>query len=145
LLALLGRYREARGQSENALSLAAREGRPHRFAFALGVAGCWFAAVLNENARKLEEKLAKLSEEQEFPFWATSAVQFRGLALMRAGGVREGIALVREGATRQRAMGTIWAIPYFFGVAADLAAGEEGLAMLEEALQLVTTTEVRWF
>jgi hypothetical protein len=64
---------------------------------------------------------------------------------MRADDVRDGIALVREGAARQRAMGIIWAIPYFFGVAADLAGGEKRFDMLEEALQLATATEVRWF
>lgn len=145
VLALLGRYKEAHAQAALALAEAQRGYRPHRYAFALSVAGCWFHVVMDEDAPELCQALATVSEEQDFPFWATIATVWHGLALAKAGQVREGIALVRQGAANHHAMGAAWGLEFFFGTAAAYANGQEGLDLIDDALRQVTRTGIRWF
>lgn len=144
-LALLGRYREASMQSEAALVEARRAARPHRRAFALGVAGCWFHGLLDEDAPALHDEWGALIEEQDFPFWNAFVVAFRGLMMAKTGARADGVALVRRGIDQLVALGAAWGPPFFLGSAAPFAAADDGIRMLDEASDIVASTGVAWF
>jgi class 3 adenylate cyclase len=142
-LALSGSYEPAREQAAASIAEAKREARPHRLAFALGVAGCWFHGLMNEDAPELLETFAALSAEQSFPFWAAHALEWRGLVRARFGDP-SGLALVREGASRHMAMGAIWGLPFYFGTVAEWGGGDAAPGLVEDALRQVETTGERW-
>lgn len=144
-LALLGRYGEARKQSAIALEEARRAARPHRKAFALGVAGCWFHGLLDEDVPALHEEWGALAEEQEFPFWRAYVIAFRGLRMAKAGARQDGLALVRKATGRLMELGAAWGPPFFLGNAAQFAPREDRFQILEEASELVSSTGVAWF
>lgn len=143
-LAFLGYYDQAKAQIALSVAAAERLTQPHRLAFARAM-DVWFHVLLNEDASHLLLALDRLATEKNFPYWAGYVVMYRGLALARAGETSEGLALVREGAARHAAAGAAWSIPFFLGMAAGLAGGDEGLALLEDALARVERTGERWF
>jgi len=143
LLASLGHYDQARVQS--ALGLAEAEGlaRPHLLAFALAMV-VWFHEMLKEDVPHLLAALDRVAAEQSFPYWTGYALAYRGLALARTGETQKGVALVREGSDCYTNIGA-WYKPSFLGMAAELAGGDEGLALVNDALARVECTGVRWF
>ncbi len=143
--ALLGLYPAARATSQTALHEARRSGRPHRLAFALGVAGCWFHGMLDEDAPALHEEWAEVAEAQEFPFWTAYEETFRGLRMIKVGQVSPGLVLLRQGSARLRGLGAVWGLPFFLGSAGLVIGGADGLAMVQEATALVESTGVLWF
>jgi predicted ATPase len=59
--------------------------------------------------------------------------------------IQEGLAFVREGVALHAAAGAAWSIPSSLGMAAELTEGDEGLALVDDALARVERTGVRWF
>lgn len=144
VLAMRGCYDEAYRQRDLALRHARLSSNPHRLAFALGVATVWFNVVMDDGTADLDG-FASLTEERDFPFWRGFAVAHRGIALARAGQVKAGLALVREGETIHRAMGTYWGIPQSLGSVSRYLPSTDGLPIVEAALRELDATGVRWF
>jgi len=103
------------------------------------------AAALDERA----DELAAVATEQDFPVWGAQGTIFRGWVTVKKGDVTEGISLLRSGSIAYRATGTEAFMPYYTALMARAceSAGqvEEGLALLDEAFQIVERTGERWF
>jgi predicted ATPase len=90
-----------------------------------------------------------LAIEQGFPFWRAEGTTFRGWVKVKNGDVTEGISLLRSGMAAYRATGAeVWT-PYRIALharACEIAEQvEEGLTLLNDALQIVERTGERWF
>lgn len=144
VLAMQGRYQQAYAHRDLALTNARQSSNPHRLAFALGVAAVWFNVVMDDGTADLDQ-FSALTEERDFPFWRGFAVAHRGIARARSGDVAGGLALVREGETIHRAMGTYWGIPQSLGSVSRYLPSEEGLPIADEALRTFDENGVRWF
>jgi predicted ATPase len=94
-------------------------------------------------------ELIAVATEQGFPHWRAQGTINRGWVKVKNGDVTEGISLLRSGSAGYRATGTEAWMPYFIALlaAACEIAGqvEEGLTLLDEALQIVERTGERWF
>jgi predicted ATPase len=95
------------------------------------------------------DQLVTVAAEQSFPYWGAVGTLFRGWAKVKNGDVAGGISLLRGGLTAVRATGTEIVVPHHIALlaAACEIAGqvEEGLTLLDEALQIVARTGERWF
>jgi class 3 adenylate cyclase/tetratricopeptide (TPR) repeat protein len=145
VMLLLGRYDAAKAQTARALSEARRLERAHLLAHALGMAARHHALLDEETPRPLLDALGEVAAERDFPYWAAELLQHRGLALAEAGETREGLALVREGAARLDGLGAAWHAALALCLAAGLAGGEEGFALVEEASARLARTGLRFF
>jgi predicted ATPase len=101
-------------------------------------------AALNEHA----EELVAVTTERGFPHWVALGAMFRGWAKVRNGDVTEGMSLLRSGFAAYRATGAELLAPLFMNHLAQACeiAGHigEGLALLDDALQIVERTGERW-
>ena len=102
-------------------------------------------AALNERA----EQLVAVTTEQGFPSWVAAGTAIRGCAKVKNGDVTEGMSLLRSGLAAQRATGAELLVPLYMSHLAGACevAGRigEGLAQLDDALQIVERTGERWF
>jgi tetratricopeptide (TPR) repeat protein len=94
------------------------------------------------------DQLVSLTIEQGFRQWHAQGTIYRGWVQARNGDVAEGMPLLRSGIIAFRASGTeVW-LPHFLALrasACDLAGeAEEGLSLLDEAMQIVDKTGERW-
>jgi predicted ATPase len=144
LLLLLGRYDQARTQVALGLAVARRLKRLHLLAFTLGMAA-WFHLLLDEDApQDLVDGLGEIAAEYDSPYWAPEEPVHRGLALARAGAIREGVALVREGVARYDTLDAAVQAPAALCLVAGLAGGAEGRALLDDAAARFGHTGVRF-
>ena len=102
-------------------------------------------AALDERA----DQLVAVATEQGFPFWRAQGTIYRGWVKVKNGDVAEGISLLRSGSTAYRATGAeVW-MPHYIALlarACEIAGQiEEGLTLLDDALQIVERTGERWF
>jgi tetratricopeptide (TPR) repeat protein len=97
--------------------------------------------------RPADEVLA-ISSEQGFPMWLGFGNVMRGWDLSAEGQTTAGIQLIRQGIDIYRGTGSNLVVPFLLTALADVygMAGhpEEGLCRLDEAAQLVDTTQERW-
>ena len=102
-------------------------------------------AALNERA----DELVALSIERGFPLWVALGTIYRGWVRVRDGDVAEGISLMRSGLSAYRATETELWMPHFLSLLAggceSARQAEEGLVLLEEALQIADGIGERWF
>jgi predicted ATPase len=102
-------------------------------------------SVLGEHV----EQLVAVTTEQGFPFWRALGTILRGWVKAKNGDVTEGISLLRSGGLALRAIGAEAGVPYFIALLAKACeiAGqvEEGVTLLDEALQIAERTGDRWF
>jgi predicted ATPase len=147
---VLGYPDQALQHIHEALNLAQEFTHPFSLAFALT-----HAATVHQFRREVQavreraEALMTLSGEQGFPYWLVFGTILRGWALtLQEEGV-EGIDQMRQGLAAQRATGTEIDRPYFLSLLAeaDEKAGQtqEGLTVLNEALDMVNATEERYW
>jgi len=108
-------------------------------------------SLVGDNAALGErtDQLFSLAIEQGFPFWRAEGTTFRGWVKVKNGDVTEGISLLRSGMAAYRATGAeVWT-PYRIALharACEIAEQvEEGLTLLDDALQIVERTGERWF
>ncbi len=97
---------------------------------------------------KRADRLVKVATEQGFPVWRAVGTVHRGWVMVGNGNVAEGVSLLRSGSAAYRATGTEMWTTHFLALQAKACeiAGKikEALTMLDEALQLVGRTGMRW-
>jgi predicted ATPase len=145
----LGYPDQALARSNAAIAEARRLAHPPSLAVSLSMGSRVHSlgggnATLNEWA----DELAALATEQGFPFWRALGTIFRGWTKVKNGDVAEGLSLLSSGSRAHHATGAeafrphnIALLAEAYGVAAQI---EEGLALLDEALQIVERTGARW-
>jgi predicted ATPase len=93
-------------------------------------------------------QLFAVATEHGFPHWRAQGAIYHGWVKVKSGDVTEGMSLLRSGSTAYRANGVELFVPHYFDLlaAACEIAGriEEGLTLLDDALQIVERTEERW-
>ena len=102
-------------------------------------------AALDERA----DQLVAVTTEQGFPHWRAQGTIYRGWVKVKNGDVAEGISLLRSGSAAYRATGAEAWMPHYIALlarACEIAGQiEEGLTLLDDALQIVERTGERWF
>jgi predicted ATPase len=142
---------QARLRRDEAITQA-RQRSPYTLASVLSVS--WFGDWAIEGVqspqtmlRSADEVLA-ISSEQGFPFWLGFGNVMRGWGLSAEGQTAAGIQLIRQGMDIFRGTGSNLVVPFFLTALAEVygMAGqpEEGLCRLDEAAQLIETTQERW-
>jgi predicted ATPase len=131
-----------------ALKLAQKLAHPFSQAYALV-----HTAILHHFRREAKavrertEALIALSTEHGFPHWLAYGTILRGWALAVQGEGAEGIAQMRRSLSTYRATGSGLHRPYFLTLLADahgkVGRIEEGIVVLNEALDTVSKTEER--
>ena len=95
------------------------------------------------------DQLVALTAGQGFPFWRAWGTIYRGWVKVKNGDVAEGISFLCSGSAAYRATGAEAWTPHFLALLArarEIAGQiEEGLTLLDEALQIVEITGERWF
>ena len=103
----------------------------------------------NAAFRERLAQLVAMTTEKGFPIWPWEGRIFSGWDKIKNGHVVEGISLLRSGSAAYRTIGRglVW-VPYHLALLAKAceSAGqvEEAMASLDEALQIVERTGVRW-
>ena len=101
-------------------------------------------AALKERAGQL----VAVATEQGFPIWRGHGTMHQGWLNVENGQVAEGISLLRNGSDARRADGEGMWLPHYLALLArareTAAQNEEALGVLDETLQLVEKTGVRW-
>ena len=86
--------------------------------------------------------------EQGFPVYGAVGTVHRGWIAVKNGELADGMSLLRSGAAAYRATGTEMWVPHFLALlarACEIAGQiEEGLALLDNGLQIVERTGERW-
>jgi class 3 adenylate cyclase/predicted ATPase len=102
-------------------------------------------AALEERA----DQLVAVTTEQGFAFWRAFGTIYRGWVKVKNGDVAEGISLLRSGSAAYRATGAEAWTPHFDALlarACEIAGQiEEGMTLLDDALQIVERIGERWF
>jgi predicted ATPase/class 3 adenylate cyclase len=147
---VLGYPDQALQSIHEALNLAQEVAHPFSLPFALVA-----AAIVHQFHREAQavqegaEAVIAVSTEQGFPYWLTYGTILRGWALTAQGEGAEGIAQMRQGLVARRAMGAELLRPYFLSLLAEaygkVGQIEEGLTVLNEALDTVNKTEERYW
>jgi len=112
--------------------------------------GLMVLSLVGENTafqHEWADQLIAVTTEQSFPQWRAGGTIYCGWAKVKNGDVTEGISLLRRGSSELRATGAeLWAEHFALLARACEIAGqiEEGLALLDEALQNVERTGERW-
>jgi predicted ATPase len=149
VLFCLGYPDQALRESNAGIAESRRLAHPPSLAVSLnmGTLPLWLVgddAALEERA----DELSALATEQGFSSWRALGTIYRGWLKVKNGDVTEGISLLRSGSIASRSTGAdVWR-PYHIALlaAACEIAGqiEEALVQLDDALQVVERTGVRW-
>jgi predicted ATPase len=149
VLFCLGFLDQALAQSSAAIAEARRLAHPPSLAVSLAI-GARVLSHAGDNAVLGEwaDQLVAVAIEQGFPHWRAQGTMYRGWVKVKNGDVAEGMDLLHSGSTAFRATGAeIW-IPHFMALLASACETaeqiEEGLTLLNEALQIVERTGERW-
>jgi len=101
-------------------------------------------AALGEQA----DQLISVAIEQGFLQWQAQGTIYRGWVEVKNGAVAEGMSLLRSGLIAFRATGAELWVPHFLALLAGACEIdghiEEGLGLLDEAVQIVERTGERW-
>jgi class 3 adenylate cyclase/predicted ATPase len=150
VLLCLGLPDQASTQTSAAIAEARTLAHPPSLASSLMV-GAMLLSLFGDN-RALNERadeLVAVAEEQGVPWWHTVGTIYRGWVKAKNGEVMEGISLMEGGLTAYRATGAEMWVPYHIALRASACeiAGqtEEGVTLLDDALQVVDRTGERWF
>ena len=150
VLFCLGYPDQALARSSAAIAEARGLAHPPSVAVSLTF-GARLLSLVGDNAALGErtDQLFSVAIEQGFPFWRAEGTIFRGWVKVKNGDVAEGISLLRSGMAAYRATGAeVWT-PYRIALharACEIAGQiEEGLTLLDDALQIVERTGERWF
>jgi class 3 adenylate cyclase/predicted ATPase len=133
-------------------AIAEARGLAHPPSLALSLAfGSRLLSLHRDNAA-LEARASQLmavATEQGFPFYRAQATIYSGWAKVRNGDVARGISLLRDGSAAYRATGAELWMPHYIALlarACEIAGRfEEGVTLLDDALQIANRTGERWF
>ncbi len=149
VLVCLGYSDQALAQSSAALAEARRLAHPPTLAMSLAFSTIPLWLVGDDVT--LDERAAQLfafATEQGFAHWRAQGTIYRGWVKVKNGDVADGISLLRSGSIAYRATGAEQWMPHYTDLLASACeiAGdiEEGLAHLNEALQIGERTGERW-
>jgi predicted ATPase len=94
------------------------------------------------------DRLVSVTTAQGFAHWGAQGTIYLGWLKVKNGAVAEGLSLLRRGSAAYRSTGAQGNMPYHIALlaAACEITGkfEEGLILLDDALQIVETTGERW-
>jgi class 3 adenylate cyclase/predicted ATPase len=150
VLFCLGYPDQALARSNAAIAEARRLAHPPSLAASLAL-GARLLSLVGDNAVLGEwvDQLVAVATEQGFPHWRSLGAIYRGWVKVKNGDLPEGILLLRSGSTASRAAGAELWMPHYIALLASACeiAGqiEEGLTLLDDALQIVERTGERWF
>jgi predicted ATPase len=149
VLFCLGHPDQASARTNVAIDEARRLAHPPTLAVSLGL-GAVTLSLLGDNVALGEsaDRLFAVATEQHFPQWRAEGTIYRGWVKAKNGDVMEGISLLRSGSVAFRATGAEMWMPYGFALLARAfeIAGQvdEAVTQLDEALEIVERTGVRW-
>jgi predicted ATPase len=141
---------QALGRSRAAIAEARRLAHPPSLAQSLGL-GTMLLSLGADNAALDEQagQLIAVTAEKGFPFYRAQGTICLGWVKVRNGDVAEGISLLRSGSAAYRATGAQGWLPNYLVLlarACEIAGQfEEGLTLLDDALEIVERTGERWF
>ena len=150
VLFCLGYTDQALAQSSAAIAEARRLAHSPSLAASLAIDARLLSlagddAALSERA----DELVAVSTEWGFPLWVALGTIYRGWVRVKNGKAAEGMSLLRSGLSTYRATETELWMPHFLSLLAggceSAGQAEEGLALLEEALQIADRMGERWF
>jgi predicted ATPase len=150
VLFCLGFPDQALARSSAAIAEVRGVAHPPSLAASLAL-GARLLSLCGDNAALADraEELVAVTTEQGFPQWRAAGTIYRGWIKVKNGDVAEGISLLRSGSSVHLAAGAEMWMPQYIALlaAACEIAGqiEEGLAQLDDALQIVERTGERWF
>ena len=146
----LGFPDQALARSSANIPEARRLAHPPSLAGGLAI-GARLLSLVGDDAAldELVNQLDAVATEQGFPHWRAQGAIYRGWVKIKNGDLTEGMSLLRSGSTAYRASGAELLVPHYIALqaaACEIAAQvEEGLALLDDALQAVERTGERWF
>jgi class 3 adenylate cyclase/predicted ATPase len=131
------------------LALAREVSHPLSLVFALMAASeVYLLRRETDPANELSEWAMRVAEEQGLANYLGQATIYSGATLAQKGQTSEGISRIRQGLAACRATGAVLFRPFYlrFLADADLRAEQltEGLAVVDEALSLVSQTQERY-
>jgi len=149
VLYCLGFPDQALARSRAAVAEARRLDLPASLASSLSLGAILLSFVGDEGTLdNWVGQLVAVATEQGFPAWRAAGTIYCGWIKTKSGDVAEGISLLRSGLMAYRATGAEAAIPHFitYLTKAYEIAGQidEGLALLDETLQIIARTGERW-
>jgi predicted ATPase len=150
VLLCLGFPDQALAQSSAAISEARRLAHPPSLALSLSL-GTLPLSLVGDNValQGRADQLVAVATEQSFPVWRAMGTVHCGWVMVKNGDLTRGISLLRTGWAAYSATGTDMWTPYntaLLARACEIAGQiEEGLALLDDALQIVERTGQRWF
>jgi predicted ATPase len=150
VLFCLGYPDQAVARSNAAIGEARRLAHPPSLASVLAL-GNMLVSLVGEDAALNEraEQLVAVATEQGFPWWGAQGTVYLGWGKIKNGEVEEGISLLRRGLSAHRATGAELWMPHHIArlaTACEIAGQhDEGLTLLDDALQIVERTGERWF
>ena len=112
--------------------------------------GARLLSLLGDNAAldNLANQLVGVATERGFPHWGAEGTIFRGWVKVKNRDVAEGISLLCSGSAAYRATGAEMWMPQYTALlarACEIAGRiEEGLTLMDEALQIGERTGERW-
>jgi class 3 adenylate cyclase/predicted ATPase len=149
VLLCLGLPDQALTQTSAAIAEARTLAHPPSLASSLMVGAMLLSLGDNRDLNERADELIAVAVEQGVPWWHTVGTTYRGWVKVKKGDVAEGISLMRSGVAAYRATGAEMWIPYHTALrarACEIAGQvEEGLTLLDEALQIVQRTGERWY
>ena len=137
-------------RSNTAIAEARRRSHPTALAVSLSDGTLLLSLVGDDAALDARaDKLISVAAEQDFPLWGAQGTLYEGWVRVKNGDLAEGISLLRSGANAYRATWAEAWTPYYIALLARTCeiSGkiEEGVTLLDEALQIVKRTGERWF
>jgi predicted ATPase len=147
---LLFRYPEqALAGSNAAIDEARTLGHPPSLAVNLSFGAVLLSLVGGDTVlAEYGDDLLAVALEQNFPLYHAIAPIYRGWVHVKNGEVARGVSLMRRGLSAYRASGSeLWTPHYsaLLAAACEIASEiEEGLSLLDDALQIVERTGGRW-
>jgi predicted ATPase/class 3 adenylate cyclase len=145
VLFCLGYSDQALAQSSAAIAEARRLAHQPSLAASLAL-GSLPVSLVGDSAALIDRatQLIAVAAEQGFPYWRALGTIFHGWGKVRNDDVMEGISLLRSGSGAYRSTGAETMMPFFLTLLAGAheIAGqiEEGLTLLDDALQVVERT-----
>ena len=149
VLFCLGYSDQAFARSRAAIAEARRLAHPPSLAASLRF-GTAVLSLVGDNAALDEwaDQLITVATEQGFPFYRAHGTICQGWVKVKNGDVAEGMSLLRSGSSASHATGAEAWMPHYIALLARACeiAGQvqEGLALLDDALQIVERTGERW-